>query len=198
MASILDYDRSGSLDANELLIEPGLDLPSGTIDGAQPAMRCATKSFLCPSRTSTQPDKTTAIRRPIYSPMPVNRLPMTRLCKTSSQAIRPPNGLRTFKSIEPYRHVTENDTHAIEHGISEIVNGDFSFTGDEFSPAPLLPEPWNVWLGDYLATNLVPGWSDHAGGGTGHIVADPQSPGNYVLQLNANGPLRTQQPLLHP
>ncbi len=97
-------------------------------------------------------------------------------------------------NFEHYRATTSRYATATDselNGLTDIVNGDFQFTGDEFSPAPVLPQPWSQWLGGYLATNLVPGWSDHGGGGTGHVIVDPSSSNNYVLQLNANGAQRT-------
>ena len=79
-----------------------------------------------------------------------------------------------------------------------IANGDFQGPGDENSPVPTVPDVTLSNLPGPLAKqlqsildalakkNLVPGWSDHGGGGAGHVVdgSDGQvSPTDYALEL---------------
>ncbi len=80
----------------------------------------------------------------------------------------------------------------------EIVNGDFQDPGDGHSPAPLFGAPFDTWLGKLVATNLVPGWSDHGGGGGAHVRVDSSSPQNFVLELGPDGPSRTHNTLYVP
>ena len=78
----------------------------------------------------------------------------------------------------------------------EIANGDFQHAGDRHTPAPEFTSPFDVWWGQVLATDLVPGWSDHGGGGRGRVTQE--GGGEYVLELGDSHPSRTHNLLYVP
>jgi Ca2+-binding RTX toxin-like protein len=68
-----------------------------------------------------------------------------------------------------------------------IVNGDFEDAGDKYS----------TLIDQALASNIVPGWSHHGGGGDAEVVKLDQG-NNFVLQLDSEGAARTHNQLYVP
>ncbi|MCA9140177.1 MAG: hypothetical protein KDB00_25570, partial [Planctomycetales bacterium] len=73
-----------------------------------------------------------------------------------------------------------------------IVNGDFEFPGDELAGETgdflgdiLDPKALELWLSVTQPSNLIPGWSHHAGGGEGVVVSDGSGgPVDFTLNLS--------------